>query len=67
MISSKISNTSGGLFSINLFALLIFGANPLTITSLRTKGLNISRAISFGNPHSDNLRLGPTTMTDRPE
>ena len=31
------------------------------------KGLYNSAAISFGNPHSYNFNVGPTTITERPE
>ena len=30
-------------------------------------GLNSSSAISFGRPHWCSLRLGPETITERPE
>ena len=44
-----------------------FGAIPREIISRRTKGLNISRAISFGIPHWLISSSGPTTITLLPE
>ena len=42
-------------------------AIPLINNSWNIHGLNSSNAIFFGNPHSPNFKLGPTTITERPE
>ena len=64
---SKISHTRGSLLSIIFFADLTVLTIPLSINFLTIKGLYSSAAISFGNPHSYNLRVGPPTITDRAE
>ena len=65
--SSKISQTSGSSLSTIRLASLIVLANSNCWSFPKTNGLKSSRAIFLGNPHWCNLRVGPTTITERPE
>ena len=65
--SSTISQTQSSLLSINFLAPLILWASPALTKPLITWGLNNSRAISLGIPHWYIFKLGPTTITERPE
>ena len=65
--SSTMSHTRSSWFSIILLAALILLAISLETRPWITCGLNNSRAISFGIPHSYILSDGPTTITERPE
>ena len=42
-------------------------ANPNLFSLAYKKGLNNSKAIFFGKPHSCSFKSGPTTITERPE
>ena len=64
---SNISQTIGLVALITRLALARFDAWLYLISSFITKGLNNSRAISFGSPHWLILSSGPTTITERPE
>ena len=64
---SKISHTSGTSRSTMRFAALMVLAMPRWINLEKIKGLNSSSAIFFGRPHWWSLKVGPTTMTERPE
>ena len=66
-INSKASQTALVSFSTNFLACLIVEANPNLFNLAYKNGLNNSRAIFLGNPHSWSLRSGPTTITDLPE
>ena len=67
--SSRTSHAWGISFSMmaffSFFALLDVLSLPSNLDS--TKGLNNSRAIFFGIPHSCIFKSGPTTITARPE
>ena len=65
--SSTISHTQSSLLSINFLAPFILWAIPLSTRPLITWGLNNSKAISLGRPHSYIFKFGPTTITERPE
>ena len=67
MTSSNISQTSGSSLSTILLANLIVLANSSCCNLPKTKGLNNSRAIFLGSPHWCNFKVGPTTITERPE
>ena len=64
---SKISQITGSFLSTSFLADLTVFTIPRSINFLIINGLNNSAAISFGNPHSCILSLGPTTITDLPE
>ena len=66
-ISSNASQTALVSFSTNFFACLIVEANPNLFNLAYKNGLNNSKAIFLGKPHSWSLRSGPTTITDLPE
>ena len=66
-ISSNASKTAFVYFSTNFLACLIVDANPSLFNLAYKNGLNNSKAIFFGKPHSWSLRSGPTTITDLPE
>ena len=66
-ISSNASQTSFLSLSTNFFACLIVEANPSLFNLAYKNGLNNSRAIFFGRPHSWSFKSGPTTITDLPE
>jgi len=67
IFSSTISHTLSSWFSIIFLADLILEAISFETNPLITCGLNNSKAISFGIPHSYIFKLGPTTITERPE
>ena len=66
-ITSKASQTALVSFSTSFLACLIVEAKPSLFSLAYKKGLNNSKAIFFGKPHSWSLRSGPTTITDLPE
>ena len=66
-INSNASQTSFRSLSTNFFACLIVDASPNLFNLAYRNGLNSSKAIFFGKPHSCNFRSGPTTITDLPE
>ena len=49
------------------FAALMVVARPRRNNLLKMNGLNSSSAIFFGRPHWCSFRVGPTTITERPE
>ena len=65
--SSRTSQTSGVIESTYFFAALMFCTDLRSTSLLMMNGLNSSSAISFGSPHWCSFRLGPATITDRPE
>ena len=65
--SSTISQILSSCASINFLAPFMLWASSLSTISWITCGLNSSRAISFGTPHSYIFRVGPTAITLRPE
>ena len=65
--SSRMSHTSGPSRSTSFLEALMEVDNPRRSSLLKMKGLNSSSAIFLGNPHWCNFRVGPTTMTERPE
>ena len=67
MTSSSTSQTCGRRRSTMRLADLMFWASSVSTSRFMTKGLNSSRAMSFGRPHWCSLSVGPTTMTERPE
>ena len=67
MTSSRMSQTTGVPDSTSFFAALIVVAMPIASRREKMKGLNSSNAISLGRPHWCSFRVGPTTMTERPE
>ena len=64
---SRISQITESLLSIIFLADFTVFTIPLSINFLIIKGLYNSAAILLGNPHSDNFKLGPTTITDLAE
>ena len=66
-INSNASQTAFVSFSTNFLACLIVDANPSLFNLAYKNGLNNSRAIFLGNPHSWSFKSGPTTITDLPE
>ena len=66
-INSNASHTALVSFSTNFLACLIVDAKPNLFNLAYKNGLNNSKAIFFGNPHSCNFKSGPTTITDLPE
>ena len=52
--------------TIFLAALMVV-ARPRASNLAKMNGLNSSSAIFLGRPHSCSLRVGPTTITERPE
>ena len=67
MTSSRTSHTCGRRRSTMRLADLMFWASSRSTSAFITKGLKSSSAISLGRPHWWSLRVGPTTMTERPE
>ena len=67
MTSSSTSQTSGIIESTIFLAALMFWTALRSTSRAMMNGLNSSRAISFGSPHWCSLRLGPETITERPE
>ncbi len=67
MTSSRTSQTSGIIESTIFLAALMFCTDLRSTSRAMMNGLNSSRAISFGSPHWWSRRLGPATMTERPE
>ena len=67
IFSSTMSQTRGSWFSIIFLAALILLAISLETKPFITCGLNNSKAISLGIPHSYIFNVGPTTITERPE
>ena len=67
MTSSRTSHTSGTIESTIFLAALMFCTALRSTRRAMMNGLNSSSAISFGRPHWWSLRLGPDTMTERPE
>ena len=65
--SSRMSHTSGPSRSTSFFAALMVVASPCRSSFPYTNGRNSSRAIFLGRPHWWSFRVGPTTITDRPE
>jgi hypothetical protein len=49
------------------FAALMVAASPRLCSLLKMNGLNSSSAMRLGRPHWCSFRVGPTTMTERPE
>ena len=45
----------------------MFCASSVSTRRFITNGLNSSRAMSLGSPHWWSFKVGPTTMTERPE
>ena len=66
-MSSNASQTAFVSFSTSFLACLIVEAKPSLFNLAYKNGLNSSKAIFFGNPHSCNFKSGPTTITDLPE
>ena len=66
-IFSRISQMTGSLRSTSFLADLTVLTIPRSMSLRITKGLNSSAAIDLGIPHSWSFRVGPTTMTERPE
>ena len=66
-INSNASQTSFLSLSTNFFACLMVDAKPNLFNLAYKNGLNNSRAIFFGRPHSCSFKSGPTTITDLPE
>ena len=67
MTSSRTSHTCGRRRSTMRLADLMFWASSVSTRRFMTNGLNSSSAMIFGRPHWWNFRVGPTTMTERPE
>ncbi len=67
MTSSSTSQTSGIIESTIFLAALMFWTCLRSTSRAMMKGLNSSRAISFGSPHWCRLSEGPETITERPE
>ena len=67
MTSSSTSHTWARRRSTMRLADLMFWASSRSTSRFITNGLNSSSAICFGSPHWCSLRVGPTTMTERPE
>ena len=67
MTSSSTSQTSGIIDSTIFFAALMFWTALRSTSWAMMNGLNSSSAISFGRPHWCSRRLGPETITERPE
>ncbi len=67
MTSSRTSQTSGIIESTIFFAALMFWTALRSTRRAMMNGLNSSSAISFGRPHWCSFRLGPETITERPE
>ncbi len=65
--SSRISHTTASSRSTIFLAALIVVAKPRNSSLLKINGLNSSNAIFFGKPHWCRRRVGPTTITERPE
>ena len=65
--SSSTSQTSGIIESTIFLAALMFWTALRSTRRAMMNGLNSSRAISFGSPHWCSFRLGPETITERPE
>ena len=66
-INSSASQTALVSFSTSFLACLIVEAKPSLFNLAYKNGLNNSKAIFFGNPHSWSFKSGPTTITDLPE
>ena len=66
-INSKASQTSFLSLSTSFLACFIVDANPSLFNLAYKNGLNYSKAIFLGKPHSCNFKSGPTTITDLPE
>jgi len=64
---SNTSYTIDSRFSIMVLALRGVCVYPRSIRALNICGLNSSKAIFLGSPHSWSFSSGPTTITDRPE
>ena len=67
MTPSSTSQTWGRRRSTMRLADLMFWASSVSTSRFMTKGLNSSSAISLGRPHWCSCRVGPITMTERPE
>ena len=67
MTSSSTSQTSGIIESTIFLAALMFWTALRSTRRAMMNGLNSSSAISFGSPHWCSFRLGPETITERPE
>ena len=67
MTPSSTSQTWGRRRSTIRLADLMFWASSASTSRFMTNGLNSSRAISLGRPHWWSCRVGPITMTERPE
>ena len=67
MTSSSTSHTWVRRRSTMRLADLMFWAISVSTSRFITNGLKSSSAISLGRPHWCSLRVGPTTMTERPE
>ena len=67
MTSSRTSQTSGIIDSTIFFAALMFCTALRSTSWAMMNGLNSSSAMSFGRPHCCRRRLGPDTITERPE
>ena len=67
MTSSSTSQTSGIIESTIFFAALMFWTALRSTRRAMMNGLKSSSAISFGRPHWCSFRLGPETITERPE
>ena len=66
-ITSNASHTASPSFSTIFFACFIVEASPNLLSLAYKNGLNNSKAIFFGSPHSWSFKSGPTTITDLPE
>ena len=67
MTYSSASQTSGSSRSTINFAALMVGACSFSINCWKINGLNNSKAIRLGKPHWCRRKVGPTTITERPE
>jgi hypothetical protein len=65
--SSSTSQTSGTIDSTIFLAALMFCTALRSTSWAMMNGLKSSSAISFGRPHCCSCRLGPETITERPE
>jgi hypothetical protein len=67
MTSSSTSQTSGIIDSTIFLAALMFCTALRSTSWAMMNGLKSSSAMSFGKPHWCSLKLGPETITERPE
>ena len=65
--SSRISQTWSSSRSIIFLALRTVCTTPIALRRRMMKGSNSTRAIFLGRPHWFMRRLGPMTITERPE